>query len=67
MDSKPFWASKTLIVNVLAGFAAVAGAFGIDAGLDPEAQAAIATGALAVINIILRFITKAPVTVTRGE
>lgn len=62
-NSKPFWQSKTLIINVLAGAAAVAGAFGLDLGLDTTTQAEIATGALAVINVILRLITKAPVTV----
>ena len=66
MDSKPWYMSRTLIVNVLAGIAAVAGAFGVDLGLDSEAQSSIALGILAVANIILRFITKGPVTVTRS-
>jgi hypothetical protein len=62
MDSKPWYQSKTIIVNVLAGIAAVTGAFGLDLGLDAEAQAALATGILAVVNIVLRVVTKGPVT-----
>lgn len=62
METKPFWQSKTLIINVLAGAAAVAGAFGLDLGLDSTAQAEIATGALAVLNIVLRLVTKTTVT-----
>jgi hypothetical protein len=61
MDTKPFYASKTLWVNVLAMLAAVTGAFGIDIGLDPETQTAVVGGIMAVVNIILRFMTKTAV------
>lgn len=64
MDSKPFWASKTLWVNVIAGAVAVGTAFGVNLGLDAETQTALVGGVMAVVNIILRFMTKAPVTVT---
>lgn len=59
MDSKPWYQSKVLIINVLAGGAAVASAFGVDLGLDDATKAEIAGGLLAVINIVLRaFFTK---------
>lgn len=64
-ETKPFWTSKTLWVNVIAGIATVAGVFKLDLGLDPEAQASIVTGVLAVVNIILRFTTKTAVTATK--
>lgn len=60
-DSKPFWASKTLWTNVIAGGVAVATAFGLDLGLDAEAQTAIVGGILAVANIVLRVVTKTAV------
>ncbi len=56
--SKPFWASKTLWVNALAFGAAITGAFGLDLGLDGEAQSSIVGGVMAVTNIILRLMTK---------
>jgi hypothetical protein len=67
MDSKPFWASKTLWANIIGGAVAIGTAFGLDLGLDAEAQTAIVGGIMTVINVILRFMTSAPVTVTRGE
>ena len=60
-ETKPFWQSKTLWVNVLAGVATVAGVFKLDLGLTPEVQAELATGILAVVNIVLRFTTKTAV------
>jgi len=67
MEAKHWLASRTLWANVIAGVAAVSTAFGLDLGLTPETQTAIVGGVLAVVNIVLRFMTKAPVTVTRAE
>lgn len=64
-DTKPFWASKTLWVNVIAGIATVAGVFKLDLGLDQETQATLATGILAVVNIVLRLTTKTAVTASK--
>lgn len=61
-ETKPFWQSRTLWVNVIAGVATVAGVFKLDLGLTPEVQAELATGILAVVNIVLRFTTKTAVT-----
>ena len=66
-DSKIWWASKTLWANVIGGAVAIGTAFGFDLGLAPEDQTAIVGGIMTVINVILRFMTSAPVTVTRGE
>ena len=60
MEAKKWYLSKTLWVNLIAGIAAVTGAFGIDLGLDTEAQTALVGGVMAVANIILRVITRAP-------
>ena len=58
METKPFWASKTLWVNAIALVAAVTGAFGVDLGLDPETQTAIVGALMGIVNIVLRFMTK---------
>lgn len=63
METKPFWASKTLWVNAIAMVAAVSGAFGVDLGLDPETQTAIVGGVMAVVNIVLRLTTDKAVSV----
>lgn len=65
MDSKPFWASKTLWANIIGGAVAIGTAFGLPLDLDAESQTAIVGGIMAVVNIVLRFMTRAPVTVTR--
>ena len=59
--SKPFWASKTLWVNLIALAAAVSTAFGVDLGLNPETQVVVVGTVLSVVNIILRLVTKAAV------
>lgn len=58
METKPFWASRTLWVNAIALVAAVSGAFGVDLGLDPETQTAIVGAVMSVVNIVLRFVTR---------
>lgn len=57
MESKPWWTSKTLYANAIALIAMIIqGATGKEI-IGMDVQVAI----LAVINIILRFITKQPV------
>jgi hypothetical protein len=58
---KQWYESKTLWVNLVALIAAVTGAFGLDLGLDPEAQTSIVAGIMSVVNIVLRFTTKTPI------
>ena len=65
-DAKPFWASKTLWVNVLALIASVTGAFGIDLGLTPEMQTSVVGGVMGAVNIALRFVTDKPVTARKS-
>tara|TARA_R110000744_G_scaffold144595_1_gene256719 strand:+ start:336 stop:521 length:186 start_codon:yes stop_codon:yes gene_type:complete len=54
---KPWYCSKTLWVNVIAGAVTVAGAFGVDVGLEAEEQAQIVAGVMVIVNIALRFVT----------
>lgn len=61
METKPFWASKTLWVNAVALVAAVTGAFSIDLGLDAETQTAVVAAIMGVVNIVLRFVTGSPI------
>ena len=65
MESKVWYASRTLWWNVIGGVVSVATAFGLDIPLDEETKTAIVGGILAVINIVLRFKTTAPVTVSK--
>ena len=62
METKSFWQSKTLWANVIAGGVTLAGVFGINVGLDAETQAQLVGGIMVVVNIVLRFITKTPIT-----
>ena len=63
MQEKPFWASKTIWANGLALVSSLSLGFGLDVGLDPEAQAAILGGVMAIVNIALRFVTDSAVKV----
>lgn len=60
METKPWFASKTLWANLIAGAVTLAGAFGVDVGLDPDAQASLVGGIMVVVNIALRFVTTQP-------
>lgn len=62
-ESKPWWASKTLWANLIALAAAVGGTFGLGI-IDEETSAALVGGVMAVVNIVLRIVTKGPVTPT---
>ena len=62
MEYKSWWASKTLWVNVVMLIATVGTAFGFDLGLDPETQVAVVGGIMAVVNLVLRFMTKTAIT-----
>ena len=62
MDKK-WYVSKTLWANVIAGIATVSTAFGLDLGLDADTQVAVVGGVMAVLNIVLRVITKGGVTI----
>lgn len=61
MDTTKWYASKTLWVNVVALVATLAGAFKLDLGLTPEVQATVVTTIMAVVNIVLRFVTTTPI------
>lgn len=65
-ETKPFWASKTLWTNAIIFLATIAGAFGIDLGLDAETQTSLVIGIMAVVNIILRLVTKSGVSASGG-
>jgi len=56
---KPWYASKTVWVNLIALMAVLASFKGIE--ITPEEQAQILTGVLAIVNILLRFTTHEPI------
>ncbi len=62
MESKSWYASRTIWVNLISLIAAGGTAYGLD--ITAEQQAQIVTGLLAVVNVInlmLRAVTKAPI------
>lgn len=61
METKPWYASKTLWANIVAGVAALSGAVNIDLGLTPEAQTQLVVGIMAIVNFALRFTTNSGV------
>ena len=61
METTKWFASKTLWVNVVALVATLAGVFKLDLGLTPEVQATVVTTILALVNIVLRFVTTTPI------
>lgn len=67
MEAKSIFASRTLWANVVGGALAIGTAFGLDLPVDEETKTAIVGGIMAIVNIVLRFMTSAPVTVTRAE
>ena len=58
MESKPIWSSKTFYVNLFAGVAMIAQAIAGKEVLPLELQGTL----LAVVNVVLRFVTKSAVT-----
>ena len=54
MDTKPWWTSKTLWVNAIAFVALLVQQFGAGFIIDAETQ----VGILAVLNVLLRLVTK---------
>ena len=56
MESKAWWASKTLWVNALSVLAGVLTAFGMDF-LTADLQAEIVAIVMGGVNIALRFVT----------
>ena len=63
MNEKPFWQSKTLIVNTLTLLAGIIGVFiGSDfVSAYPEFTMLLSTIVLPVINLILRMVTDQPI------
>ena len=59
MESKPFWASKTIWANVIAVVAVLAGSAGFE--ITADLQASIVATVMGITNIVLRFITKTPI------
>ena len=60
-EAKPWWASKTIWASVVGGGAALATAFGFHVLDDPQTQAELVAGVMAVVGIVLRFRTSTPV------
>jgi uncharacterized membrane-anchored protein len=69
-ETKPAAKSKTILFNLLAIAVSVAGAFGFQGEVSPELQPYlpfIGPAIIAAINLVLRFVTKTPVTITGAD
>ncbi len=55
---KSWYQSRTIWANAIAGIGAISLALGLDLGLTPDVQSAIVLGVLAVVNVVLRLVTK---------
>lgn len=64
METKPFWASRTMWVNIIMLVATISTAFGFDLGLDANTQIAVVGGVMGVVNLVMRVVTKSKVTIT---
>lgn len=62
-ETKAWWASKTIWVNLLA----LVGSLAVAWGLDADRWAEISTVGLAVANLALRLATSAPVGLSGGS
>lgn len=64
MDTKIWWASKTLWTNIVMIVASILGVFAVDLGFDlsPEGQVQIVVVVMSLVNIALRFWTKTALT-----
>jgi len=57
-DSKYWWQSRTVWVNVVATLFAILGAFKLlPGGLDQESVVTAIMGAVAIANVVLRLVT----------
>ncbi len=63
-QAKPFWASRTIWANVLMVAGVVLESTGVTNVLNPETQELALGAILGVVNLVLRFLTKEPITVT---
>ena len=61
-ESKKWYTSRTLWVNIVAFIATITGIFGLDLGLGPETQATFVAAIMSIVNIVLRFDTKTAIT-----
>lgn len=61
---KPFWQSKTILVNILAGIAMIVAQFYPAAAVVIHEYLGEAGTAWAIINIVLRLISKDKVSIT---
>lgn len=63
---KPWWASKTILANLVSLIASIFDALGV-INIDGGTQATIVLGLSNITNIVLRFATELPVTVKKPE
>ena len=66
MESKVWYVSKTVWFNVLAFVVAIAISFGYMGQLPKELEALV-PGAIAIVNLILRWLTNQPVVLSKAK
>ncbi len=64
MEQKPFWQSKTILVNILMGLAMILAQFNPSAAEFIKQYLGEAGTAWAIINIVLRLISKDKISIS---
>lgn len=58
-DTKYWWQSRTMWVNLVAALFAMLGAFGLlPASIDQDSAVSAIMGAVAIANVVLRLVTR---------
>ena len=61
-DTKSWWQSRTVWVNVVATLFAVLGTFKLlPANIDQDSVVTAIMGAVAIVNVVLRLVTRQPI------
>ncbi len=64
-DSKPFWASRTIWANLIMVAGVILETTGVTDVMNAETQEVAIGAIMGVVNLILRFVSKTPVTLTK--
>lgn len=67
MEPKPWWQSKTIWVNALTLAVLIIGVLVTQDGVIPESWLKWLAAVSAVVNVVLRFITEQPITLTASK
>ncbi len=65
-QTKPFWASRTIWANLFMVAGVVLESTGVTDIFNAETQEMALAAVMGVVNLVLRFVTKDPITIAPG-